>query len=254
MKYLVFTLLFIVLPGITFGQSEQLKDSFPPLKKPPIQYNEKLETYLRLDNSLVSKPLSNSTIFQNTQNEGIKPIELNLPPLEVYTGPPLESNTFTRNPFANDYSFNSGAVISNRTWLTSFSKQSTYPTLGAVRNVGVNFHYMPLDWLVLSTGTYASKSNLGGHSFNDAGLSGSAKFIINDRIRLNAYGQYSANGGKNGVQGPMMGMYPQTFYGGTIEVKITEKFGIEGGVVRELNPFNGKWVNRPVISPVFYTK
>ena len=111
-----------------------------------------------------------------------------------------------------------------------------------------------LDWLVVSAGPYGAKYNLFGATYNDVGVNGAVKFILHDRIRLNGYGQYSVNGDRNGVAGPLMNMYPQTYYGGTIEVKITKNFGIEGGVIRELNPFNGKWVNRPYFAPVFYTK
>ena len=46
----------------------------------------------------------------------------------------------------------------------------------------------------------------------------------------------------------------QRYYGGTIEVKITDRFGLEGGMERHLDPFSGKWKNTPVIRPVFYAK
>lgn len=255
MKNLVFILL-LVTTTLAYSQTEMPKDSLPSLEKKPLQFNENRDQ--SMDFSIANKANaleSTNPDIQPLKKEEVGPeMNLKLPPLDVYLGPPVESNTFTKYPFANDYAFYSGLGINDNTWISSSSIQDTYPTLGAVRTMRMNLNYQPTDWLVVSAGPYGSKYNLGGRALNDVGATGAVKFILHDRIRLNGYGQYSVNRKENGVQGPMMGMYPQTFYGGTIEVKISSKFGIEGGVIRELNPFNGKWVNRPYFAPVFYTK
>ncbi|NDV79054.1 hypothetical protein [Dysgonomonas sp. 511] len=246
--------LLIILPSVIYAQTENLNDSFPTLKKESFRYNEKLDNYLQPENNSQAAYSARINSYRHVQDANINPINLNLPPIDVYLGPPLESNTFTRNPFANDYSFYSGMVFSDNAWLSTHSRQNTYPTMGAVRSIGAQFNYRPASWLAVSAGPYGAKYNFAGQHFNDYGVSGAVKFIAHDRIRFNVYGQYSVDGKKNGLYGPMMNMYPQTYYGGTIEVKITNWFGIEGGVVRELNPINGKWENRTVIAPVFYTK
>jgi len=241
-------------------KEETPTDSLPPLKKEKLKLDEKLDYYLRPDIQSDKKQDNNNFLnpgplkFESQQKEEKKEnkIDLKLSPLDIYTGPPVESNTFTRYPFINDYRFSSGMSLSDDTWLTTSSVQNTYPSLGAIRALNAHFHYQPLDWLSVSGGPYAAKYNLMGHSFNDIGANANLKFILHDRIRLNAYGQYSVYGDKNMIHGPMMNMFPQTFYGGSIEVKITEKFGVEGGVIRELNPWNGKWENRTFIAPVFY--
>lgn len=256
MKNLIFILL-LVISATAYSQTENPLDSIKPLKKESLRPNEKLNRYLDLEapdnKSSISDPKLSTHEQQKNTNE-IKNINLNLPPLDVYIGPPLESNTFTRNPFANDYSYYSGLGISNQLWMSSSSIQKTYPTLGAIRNVNLQLNYQPTDWLIISGGPYGAKYNLNGNSFNDVGANGNVKFILHDRIRLNGYGQYSVNGKRNNIHGDMIGMFPQTYYGGSIELKITEKFGVEGGVIRELNPFNGKWENRTFFAPVFYTK
>jgi hypothetical protein len=253
MKNLIFILL--LLGSITaYSQDETPKDSFPPLKKGSLKMGERPENYLNPDISGNKPAMTRYDLYQPLQKEDVKEINLNLPPLDIYQGPPVEGNNFTRYPFANDYSYYSGMYVSDGAWLSSSSIQNAYPTIGAVRTVNMRFNYQPADWLVISGGPYGSKYALYGANYNDAGVGGSMKFILHDRVRINGYGQYSVRGKHNGVAGPMMGMYPQTYYGGTIELKISEKFGIEGGIIRELNPFNGKWVNRPYIAPVFYSK
>lgn len=284
MKNLVFILLLVISP-LSYSQTKVSGDSLPSIKKESMQLdeikfgatsakglNEKLDNYLDLDAPIINENkflYKKSSLYDPIKEDGseIKPFDLRLPPLNIYQGPPLESNTFSRNPYINDYRFSSFKPLSEGLWLSSSSIQETYPILGAVRNVDMNINYQPSDWLVLSGGAFVSKYNLGGSvigdrgknmdpkfifgSYNDAGVKGNIKFILHDRIRLNGFGQYSAYGKENGV--PSMGMmYPQSYYGGSLEIKITEKFGVESGVVRELNPFNGKWENRPYFTPVFY--
>jgi hypothetical protein len=253
MKNLIFILLLLV--SITaYSQNEMPKDSFPPLKKGSLKLTERLDNYVNTDISVNKPEMRKYDLYQPLQKEDVKEINLNIPPLDVYSGPPVESDNFTRYPFANNYSYYSGMSVSDDVWLTSSSIQSAYPTIGAVRTVNMRFNYQPADRLIISVGPYGSKYALYGANYNDVGVNGSMKFILHDRIRINGYGRYSVRGKQNGIGGPMMSMYPQTYYGGTIELKISEKFGIEGGVIRELNPFNGKWVNRPYFAPVFYSK
>lgn len=251
MKNLILILLLAISPAL-YAQTEAKKDTVR-LTKEPLKFNDKLDYSLKPDySSTVGKSVS--PVFEPLKTKNTESIDLKLPSLDVYLGPPLENNIFTRYPFANDYSFVSGMVISNKAWLSSSSRQHGYPTLGAVRSVGVNFNYMPTDWLTVSAGPYGSKYHFYGLNNNDVGINGSLKFRLTDKVSINGYGQYSVFADQNRVYGPLMNMYPSTYYGGTLEFKITQKFGIEGGIIRELNPFTGKWVNRPYFAPVFYSK
>lgn len=253
MKYLTFILL-LAISATAYSQTELPKDSFPSLKKTPIKFDEKLDNYLKTDNAKSSAFDTKKTALEPVKkSDDLKMPDIKLPPINVYLGPPIENNTFTRFPFANDYTFHSGYLISDKSWLSSSSTRNTYPTIGGIQTISMRFNYQPTDWMIISAGPYGSKYNFLGRNYHDTGATGSVKFILHDRIRINGYGQYSAYGEKNKVNGPMMGgMFPQTYYGGTIELKISDKFGVEGGVIRELNPLNGKWENRPYFAPVFY--
>lgn len=252
MRNLVFILLLAISASV-YSQTEFPKDSFPPLKKKPIRMNEQLDNYLNLDRSQDNFSNQDKTYELLKPATELKKYELNIPPLDVYVGPPNEANTFSRNPFINDYTFRGGYIINDELWLKSLSLRSTNPSLGAMNLVDIQLNYQPVDWLIMSGGTYGSKYSLYGFNYNDFGFNGALKFIPHDRIRFNVYGQYSINARSNDVPS-MMGIYPTTHYGGTIEFKITEKFGVEGGMIRELNPFNGKWENRPIVRPTFYIK
>ncbi len=136
MKNLIFIMLVVSIPFYAQTQKEETpKDSLPPLKKENLKLNEKLDYYLKLDNE-PDKKLEKNNIF-NSDIPEFEPLQKNeskkkefdpkLPPLDIYTGPPLESNTFSRNPFINDYRFNSGMDISYNAWLSTSSMQNTYP-------------------------------------------------------------------------------------------------------------------------------
>lgn len=269
MKNLLFILLISTLSAtLAFGQTESVQDSIPPQEKKELkESNNKLNHYLDIDikenetkdifKHQVGDSLREKSVLQNTELT-LHDFTFNLPPIDVRREPPLEPSPIIHNPFINDYTFSSGQILANNLWISTNSTLKTLPSIGANRIINVNFNYQPTNWLIISGGVYGAKYNhiYGGSflrkDFNDIGANSRLKFILHDRISLNAFGQYSVYGEKNRVGGPMMHMYPHTYYGGSIEVKVTDKFGVEGGVVRELNPFNGKWENRLFIAPVFY--
>jgi len=253
MKKIILILL-LAMPIAINAQTETSKDTTRILNKESLKFDERLDHYLKQDYSLDSEKNTSNPAYTPLKVENEKPVDLKLPPLNIYTGPPLENNTFTRFPFTNDYSFYSGMILSDRAWLTSSSSQFGYPTIGTVRSASLNFNYAPTDWLSVGAGPYGSKYNLYGRNFNDVGVNGAVKLRITDRLSVNGFGQYSVYADQNKVYGPLINMYPSTYYGGGLEFKITEKFGVQGGFVRELNPFTGKWQNVPYIAPVFYSK
>lgn len=264
MRSLVFLSLVCIFSTISsFGQTKAEKDSTFLPERGILKPNEKLHYYLDIHgNELKDKPIilrTDSLIEKSTlQDLEVTPIKLDLPPIKKENLPPLASYPIIYNPYINDYSFSSGKLLSDKLWLTSHTLQRNYPSIGSIRSANINLNYEATDWLIISAGAYGAKYDhiYGGsymnRHFNDFGVNGNLKFILHDRIRLNAFGQYSAYGEKNRVGGPTAGMFPHTYYGGSIEVKITDKFGVEGGIIRELNPFNGKWENKPFIAPVFY--
>jgi hypothetical protein len=100
----------------------------------------------------------------------------------------------------------------------------------------------------VSGGLYGGKYTLNNAFFNDAGVQGNASFLVNDRIKLHTFGNYSFNN----TPTPFGAMYPQTSYGGAVEIKVTEKWGVMMGAEREFDVWRGKWVTRPIVYPVFY--
>ena len=105
---------------------------------------------------------------------------------------------------------------------------------------------------ILTGGVYASKYNYYNTFSNSAGINGNFKIMLSDRISLNAFGQYSLSGAKNGIPPSGSTLYPTSFYGGSLEFKVTNKWGIVTGAEREFDVFSRKWVTRPFIMPIFF--
>ncbi len=126
----------------------------------------------------------------------------------------------------------------------------TYTSFGFSNSVSLGASYSPADWITFYGGAYASDNMIGMSRFKDVGLSGKMRIKVAEGLWINGYGQYSVY--SNRPQTLPFGMYPATSFGGTIEVKITQHFGIEGGAFREYDPFTRQWKTNYYASPVFY--
>lgn len=165
---------------------------------------------------------------------------------------------------SDDYAFYDTNQLEDNLYLQTSSLKTTYLGIGGITSIDANLTYRPTDWLTISGGVYSAKylmpnSGMGPSGvpfshFNDFGFSASMRFKLHDYIYLRAHGLYSINSSDNkrNFTPATAGMFPQTYFGAGLEFRATDKFGIEGGMVRELNPFNGKWSNRPYIMPVFH--
>jgi len=278
MKKIIVIILLAAISISTYGQTREYNDTLPSLHK---KYEKRFKE-LQIENQPVLNTYKaeygiNPVKNYNLPDSLTKSYSLNFPKLKIYDGPPVLNSydaktpyTYIQSPtssfsFVYDYNYSGAYKLSDQLYITSVSNQESIPSIGSMRFTNPKLTYIPADWMQVSAGGFASKYNLSGNSFNDIGYNGEIKFIPHDRIRFNIFGQYSVysrsnmnnlyntNGPVN-VGGPIMHMTPQTYYGGSIEFKVTEKFGIQGGIVRELNPMTGKWENNRFIAPVFYGK
>lgn len=100
-------------------------------------------------------------------------------------------------------------------------------------------------------GVYVVKYNVYGVCFNDLGVKGRLFFCINDRMKINMFGIYLVYNGY-GMIFVLQFFMNQNLYGGILEFKILDSFGIEVGVEREFNLMICKWEIYFIIMLVFY--
>lgn len=258
MKTIKLILLFAISTISVYAQNSNSKenDSIQIFNIP--ETTDKTKGTNAISNVSTHEGASFSTTPYNNHNEISsdsisKRLGIKIPPF--YKGPMDNPGKIaTTNIFENEYSYHSYYSISSNSGLGTASSLQVYPGMGAINSISANYNYQPIDWLSISLGTYISKYNLYMNPFNDIGANANLKFHLNDRFRVNVFGQYSAFGKHNNIGGNVQGMYPQSLYGTSLEYKINDKFGVQGGVVRELDATTGKWVNRPFVAPVFYGK
>ena len=142
--------------------------------------------------------------------------------------------------------------VNDWSWISTSRTMNNYFGLGGVNMVGANYNMKLGNFSVLSAGIFASKYNLYNNFGNSSGLNGNLKLRLSDRVYLNTFGQYSTGGTKNGIPPYLSTLYPNSFYGGSFEFKVTEKWGVITGAEREFDVLSRKWVTRPFIMPVFY--
>ena len=135
--------------------------------------------------------------------------------------------------------------------INEFINEMNVPSIGEARNAGVMYTQRLNDFITVTGGVYAAKYNVYGVRFNDLGAKGKLSFRINDRMKINMFGTYSVYNGYGMTPASQLFMN-QNSYGGTLEFKISDSFGIEAGAEREFNPMTRKWETHPIIMPVFY--
>ncbi|HCO67396.1 MAG TPA: hypothetical protein DIT04_06530 [Dysgonomonas sp.] len=173
---------------------------------------------------------------------------------DFYQGPMYNYLSDSKYPFNNDYAYYAGYGITDRSWLTTTSRHDTYLQIGSSRYISATFNYMLTDNLLFSTEAYTTRYTVGMKAYGDAGVNAALKYQLNDRIAIHGFGQYSGFSKRNKLDPSFTPMYPASNFGGAFEYKVNDKFGIMGGMERQLNPMTGKWKNIPFIMPIFYGK
>lgn len=224
---------------------------FPNLKERNIFDDQ---SSLQQDKSIVSdEPSVTDTL----------PVNMRIYVPRFYQGPLNDYLSESEYPFANDYAYTAGYMLSDRNWLTTYSSSTTYLFVGSANKIGGTYNQLLSDNVTLSLGAYAAKYGslntfVEGGSYqikNDMGANVALKYQVTDRIAIHGFGQYSVFSRDRKFDTSIVpGMYEQTKYGGAFEYKVNKSFGIMGGMERQLNPMTGKWKNVPFLAPVFYGK
>lgn len=128
--------------------------------------------------------------------------------------------------------------------------RQNFPSLGFSNSLTAGYVWAPTDGITLYGNVRASDNLYHQMRFKDFGVSGRARVEVTDGLWVNGYANYSVY---NTATGPLpMGMRPNNSFGGTIEVRLADGIGIEGGVMREYDAFNRRWTTTPYFMPVFY--
>ncbi len=244
MKRFLLTLL-VLCTTVAFAQTttENTSKDSTFIKQGSLEnYEVLLNPFQESPNFKTSKPGGIMSRGMLSPSYELKTPTINLPPLTYIHFPHLSLDDRLYNQY----------TINNRSWINTSMTSTSYYGLGGVYTIGANINRKLGEFGILTGGVYASKYNNYNNFSNSTGINGNFKIILTDRISLNAFGQYSIGGNTTGIAPYLSTLYPTSYYGGSIEFKVTDKWGIVTGASTEFDVFSRKWVTRPFIMPLFY--
>ena len=156
---------------------------------------------------------------------------------------------YDTSPYGHDWS--SAGVITRvgGGYLTGAGSHSTYPGMGNMASASVAFTMPMGDRLAVTAGLTGSKYHFDNAAWNDYGVFGNASFRLNDRLSLNAFGQYYVNQQFHSVA--VMPFLGSSSYGGTLGWRASDKFSLDIGVRRIYDPYTRTWRTLPIVQPTF---
>lgn len=157
--------------------------------------------------------------------------------------------SYDTNPYGRDWSSSGVITRLGNGYLSGAGSHTTYPGLGNTAAASVAFTMPMGDRLTMTAGVTGSKYHFDRWAWNDYGIYGNASFRLNERLSLNAFGQYYFNQHSHSVAAlPFLG---SSSYGGTLGWKASENFSLDVGARRLYDPYTGRWRTLPVVQPTF---
>lgn len=154
---------------------------------------------------------------------------------------------FVMDPYSRNWA--SGGVIATvgTGYLAGAGSFTAMPGLGNVGSASISFTQPIGDRLVITGGLSGNKYHFGREIWNDYGIFGRASFALNERLKLNAFGQYYRNQQFYSVAA--MPYLQDTRYGGALSIKMSDKVSVDVGAQRYYDPYLGQWKTAPIVAP-----
>ena len=154
---------------------------------------------------------------------------------------------YDTNPYSHDWSSSGVITRAGSGYLTGAGSHTTYPGMGDMTSASIAFTMPMGDRLSVTAGVTGSKYHFDRSAWNDYGVFGNASFRLNDRLSLNAFGQYYVNQQFHSIAA--MPFMSSSSYGGTLGWKASDKFSLDVGARRIYDPYTGRWRTLPVVQP-----
>lgn len=166
---------------------------------------------------------------------------------EWRTVPTLPRFRYDTNPYSRDWSSSGIITRVGGGFLTGAGSHTTYPGMGDMASASVAFTMPMGDRMQVTAGVTGSKYHFDRNAWNDYGVFGNASFKLNNRLSINAFGQYYVNQQYHSVAAmPFLG---SSSYGGTLGWRASDNFSLNVGARRIYDPYTGQWRTLPVVQP-----
>jgi hypothetical protein len=154
---------------------------------------------------------------------------------------------YDTNPYSRDWSSSGVITRLGGGYLTGAGSHTTYLGMGNTASASVAFTMPMGDRFQVTAGVTGNKYHFDRTAWNDYGVFGNASFRLNDRLSLNAFGQYYANQQYHSVAAmPFLG---SSSYGGTLGWHASDNFSLDVGARHIYDPYTGRWRTLPIVQP-----
>lgn len=154
---------------------------------------------------------------------------------------------FVMDPYSRNWA-SSGIIATIGTgYLAGSGSFTAMPALGNVGSANVSFTQPIGERLLVTAGLSGNKYHFGREIWNDYGIYGRASFTLNERLSLNAFGQYYRDQRFHSVAA--LPYVQDTRYGGTLGIKMSDTFSLDMGAQRYYDPYTRQWKTVPIIAP-----
>lgn len=171
-------------------------------------------------------------------------ISTNYKPIRLRSG-----YNFELNPYSNDFSVSGIIAPLGEGLLLGSSSYTTLPGLGTTGAATLSVMGTIDDRLTLTAGVSGVKYHIDRSAWNDYGITGQASYKLNDRLSLNAFGQYYIDQRYHSM--PAMSYLQNANYGSTLGIKVSDKLGLDVGFQRYYDPYSHTWRTLPILAPTF---
>lgn len=157
---------------------------------------------------------------------------------------------FRMNPYGNDWSRGGVMAMPGGGFLTGSSSFTAMSALGNVGAASLTWMQPLGDRLTVAVGVSANKYHFDRSAWNDYGVFASARYHINSQLALKAWGSYYMQPLYHTMA--VMPYVGTSNYGASLDMRMSEHWGMELGAQRQYDPFSQRWRTLPVIAPKFY--
>lgn len=247
-QVLVITVIFFSFVGTVHAQQRESRgDSFPfstlPGREFKLEYNHKLMQGLNPD-------LMRPNILMKKHILPDMPLQYELPPYETW-----------HKPIYNSLNLSGGILNSNLISYPVLGKNAFYlsgtqelmPGISSMNSMTAGFMVQPTDNWIININSSAVKYRDFIGIQNDFTINATTYISLSDNWGINIYGSYSMNEMNNVIKGFDMKspFAPNSYFGGSLEYKFTDKVSLEAGMRREFNPWLRRWESVYYVVPKF---
>lgn len=196
------------------------------------------------------RPLETPTVGNNLS--GLSDEMRALPEIHTarnpYYYPVTPRYNFVMDPYGRDWSASGVIARDGNAYITASGSYTTLPAMGTIGSATVGFTGVSNERFTISAGVSGMKYHIDRDAWNDFGVYGNASYMLNERLSLNVFGQYYLDPRFHSI-GSMYYMQ-NAGYGGTLNIKMSDNFGLDLGAQRYYDAYAHRWRTLPIVAPV----